>query len=611
MVTKIEYNIEDLIKDSSAEIMEIANITSEKVKADLEKDIRILDKQVTFYHDCTKLILSELKEKNPILIPAKCGFGKSTYIKSLIETLIDNVKNNKIEENNIYMIITANRIEDLKKLKDSIDSIHGQYDNQFPYIALLQSWNKDINCLDTEDPVLNYEKSLNKCNKGCHFYDNKECPLGKQSEDKENSPILAITNEKLNIIFRYNKIEEYQSFSNKTKKRKLLLIDEKPKIFSNSSISIKDVNNLKNILLQYIPNRNINSTYNQKKLILLDKLDSIEKLLISYIKEYDKYDNFFVLPDKIDFVDEWREVFGYKYEKEISNIKMIFQSGIVWNKYRNNFYLVEDVTFNIGDLKTFIFDGTANMTLEYRNDNFISIKMDDYKDYSHLTFHIIDKSISKSKIKEDPKKLDVICNWINSTFNNKSFIISYKEALGVKVSEELTKNLKNNGNIILDNGHVPYFGNTKGKNDWKKCNNMLQIGWYTFDSGTYIAKYLSLNPNEKQKLIEFSSLANSITDVDKKFTTKIEDIYEVFNNLNYDFDKKLMIENFWNMFVVDTLIGNTDRHLSNFGVIDDGEALKFAPVYDCGSALHPLLTDEKINYLLNTIIKKIQAVVLL
>lgn len=105
--------------------------------------------------------------------------------------------------------------------------------------------------------------------------------------------------------------------------------------------------------------------------------------------------------------------------------------------------------------------------------------------------------------------------------------------------------------------------------------------------------------NEKQKLIEFSSLANSITDVDKKFTTKIEDVYEVFNNLNYDFDKKLMIENFWNMFVVDTLIGNTDRHLSNFGVIDDGEALKFAPVYDCGSALHPLLTDEKINYLLN------------
>ena len=69
------------------------------------------------------------------------------------------------------------------------------------------------------------------------------------------------------------------------------LIDEKPKISNNNSISIKEVNNLKNILLRYIPNRNKNSTYNQKKLILLEKLDSIEKLLISYIKEYDKYDN--------------------------------------------------------------------------------------------------------------------------------------------------------------------------------------------------------------------------------------------------------------------------------------------------------------------------------
>lgn len=102
-----------------------------------------------------------------------------------------------------------------------------------------------------------------------------------------------------------------------------------------------------------------------------------------------------------------------------------------------------------------------------------------------------------------------------------------------------------------------------------------------------------------KKLIEFSSLANSITDLDKKFTTKIEDVYEVINNLNYDFDKEEMIKSFWDMFVVDTLIGNTDRHLANFGVIDDGITLKFAPVYDCGSSLHPLLTDDKIAFLLN------------
>ena len=47
------------------------------------------------------------------------------------------------------------------------------------------------------------------------------------------------------------------------------------------------------------------------------------------------------------------------------------------------------------------------------------------------------------------------------------------------------------------------------------------------------------------------------------------------------------------MFVVDTLIGNVDRHLSNFGFIITYNNIDFAPIYDCGSTLHPLLSDEK------------------
>ena len=123
---------------------------------------------------------------------------------------------------------------------------------------------------------------------------------------------------------------------------------------------------------------------------------------------------------------------------------------------------------------------------------------------------------------------------------------------------------------------------------------------------TYLIKEIQIYPNGESEMplksIEFNfPIYRDGQEVRRLLWEKgnTVDIYEVFNNLNYDFDKKLMIENFWNMFVVDTLIGNTDRHLSNFGVIDDGETLKFAPVYDCGSALHPLLTDEKINYLLN------------
>ena len=49
------------------------------------------------------------------------------------------------------------------------------------------------------------------------------------------------------------------------------------------------------------------------------------------------------------------------------------------------------------------------------------------------------------------------------------------------------------------------------------------------------------------------------------------------------------------MFVVDTLIGNVDRHLSNWGLLISNNYIAFAPVYDCGSSLHPLMSDEEMK----------------
>ena len=59
-------------------------------------------------------------------------------------------------------------------------------------------------------------------------------------------------------------------------------------------------------------------------------------------------------------------------------------------------------------------------------------------------------------------------------------------------------------------------------------------------------------------------------------------------------DREKMKSYFWNMFVVDAFIGNSDRHLDNWGLIENKDG-KFspAPIYDCGSSLSPLKPDEK------------------
>ena len=84
------------------------------------------------------------------------------------------------------------------------------------------------------------------------------------------------------------------------------------------------------------------------------------------------------------------------------------------------------------------------------------------------------------------------------------------------------------------------------------------------------------------------------TDSSTRRTNTIEDVMDVIEHSPLLQDREKMKSYFWNMFVVDAFIGNSDRHLDNWGLIEstDGK-ISPAPVYDCGSALSPLKSDEK------------------
>ena len=57
---------------------------------------------------------------------------------------------------------------------------------------------------------------------------------------------------------------------------------------------------------------------------------------------------------------------------------------------------------------------------------------------------------------------------------------------------------------------------------------------------------------------------------------------------------------FWDMFVVDALIGNFDRHNGNWGFLVDGNRdVDVAPVFDCGSSLYPQLPVDQYRRVLD------------
>lgn len=98
-----------------------------------------------------------------------------------------------------------------------------------------------------------------------------------------------------------------------------------------------------------------------------------------------------------------------------------------------------------------------------------------------------------------------------------------------------------------------------------------------------------------KRFFDFCSIKNTILESDSNGTgTELEDILDTIGKQQY-VSPEVLERHFWDVFVVDALLGNFDRHNGNWGFLFDestGES-SLAPIYDCGSCLLPQ-ADEKI-----------------
>ena len=96
-------------------------------------------------------------------------------------------------------------------------------------------------------------------------------------------------------------------------------------------------------------------------------------------------------------------------------------------------------------------------------------------------------------------------------------------------------------------------------------------------------------------LQDFASLKNQMIDSERSgYGTDLPDILNTFEEQTV-IDQAALTQRFWDMFIVDALIGNWDRHNGNWGFLYDEQSdkMELAPVYDCGSSLYPQ-ADEQI-----------------
>lgn len=153
---------------------------------------------------------------------------------------------------------------------------------------------------------------------------------------------------------------------------------------------------------------------------------------------------------------------------------------------------------------------------------------------------------------------------------------------------------KNKDISYINNAFSEYIGS----NIFKLCGIDAQdtlLGVYQFNGKNKIVCACKDFLDNDYILLEFDKLALS-TNPDKKIDTELNDIVDTIKISNNLIGVNNIIEKFYDMFIIDALIGNTDRHNGNWGFIvnENTNNFAFSKIYDCGSCLNPLIDDKDI-----------------
>ncbi len=169
---------------------------------------------------------------------------------------------------------------------------------------------------------------------------------------------------------------------------------------------------------------------------------------------------------------------------------------------------------------------------------------------------------------------------------------------------------KNKNISYINNAFSEYIGSNIFKIIGFETQNTL-LGTYTYSGKEKIVCACEDFTDGNHVLYEFENLALS-ANPDKKIETELSDIMEVIEETKKLIPINLIIidnikEKFWDMFIIDALIGNTDRHNGNWGLLVNArsDGARFSPIYDCGSCLNPMLEDIEIKKINETEMKNL------
>lgn len=140
------------------------------------------------------------------------------------------------------------------------------------------------------------------------------------------------------------------------------------------------------------------------------------------------------------------------------------------------------------------------------------------------------------------------------------------------------------------NNHISEF---IGSHIFELCGFQAHKTYLGYRDGEQVVACKDFNVEGKQ-FVPFNDVGESTLDQDKEtYQYDYEDIMQMLRDNSKLTDVQETISMFWQIYIMDALLGNFDRHGANWGFIKENNRYTLAPVFDNGSCLFPNMADEE------------------
>lgn len=404
----------------------------------------------------------------PTVIPAVPGIGKTTF---LVEYLVHRLQ----RDNDFGAVLVVERQDTIDEIVDRINDsgynwAYGMKGYERGYCRMWYPTYKHSQC------------------KTCQMY---ECRVKQNFAMQQKYPIVVISQKRLfdmsdsenlmgglrfwkKMLRTWNMKECRRCYEKHA--RELLLIDEKPKLIENVPTDMTMWGSLIAETIQYLP----------------DFIDEVQHAVAMVTDHYNKtieygrvdaVDHEFKWSDA--FVEAWNERYlgdNPEYPMLLQNI--IREGGLFNNNEKKTITTIHYSNVYWQDYHTFIYDGTAGIDPDYKNDQFQFVKLPDVRNYNNLRIHVcMERNLSKDFFEKNPRFVQRIADDVRKIADSgQTYVVCYKA-----YEEELKDALAGMPNVSFE-----HYGNTKGTNRLVDNTNVVCIGILHKGETYYLSKNLTL-----------------------------------------------------------------------------------------------------------------------